>query len=117
MDCKPSFKHSRRWAASLAVALVQFIVPTQAQALSWYPLLQGTPFEQFEEEDLQFFIAASRKTLNDTPDNQPVRWENSETGRRGEITALQSFEWQGRPCRQVRVINESEGRKSTNLLY
>jgi hypothetical protein len=117
MDRISSFKKMCRWSVTFALALGQWITPMQAWALNWYPLLQGTPFEQFEEDDLQFFIAASRKTLNETPDHQTVRWENPETGRRGEMTAVESFEWQGRPCRQVRVINESEGKKSNNLLY
>jgi hypothetical protein len=117
MDRKPLFKITGRWMALVVVTLCPLCAPIEAHALNWYPILQGTPFEQFEEDDLQFFIAASRKTLNEAPDNQTVRWENPDTGRHGEITAVQSFEWQGRPCRQVRVVNEGDGRKASNLLY
>lgn len=43
--------------------------------------------------------------------------ENPDAGRRGEITALQTFDWQGYPCRQVRVINEGDGRTFSKSLY
>jgi surface antigen len=85
-----------------------------AFAQNWVTLLKNTPAESFDDEDLRLFLDAARKTLNEAPDNQPVAWENPKSRNRGEMTVLRSFEWKGNACKEVRVRNESRGRKSDN---
>jgi surface antigen len=85
-----------------------------ATAQNWVGLLKNTPAEFFDDEDLRIFLDTGRKALNETPDNQPLTWENPKTRNRGEITVLRSFESKGRPCKEVRVRNEARGRKSDN---
>jgi surface antigen len=85
-----------------------------AAAQNWVTLLKNTPAESFDDEDLRLFLDAARKTLNETPDNQPVTWENPKSRNRGEMTVLRSFESRGNACKEVRVRNESRGRKSDN---
>lgn len=101
---------------AILLAFAQILPSPAAYAIRWYDMLEDTPFAKFEEDDLQLFLAASRKALNETPDNQPVRWENPATGNRGELTVLQTFASKGLPCKRVRVTNEAAGRKSTNDL-
>ena len=85
-----------------------------ASAQNWISLLKNTPAEYFDDEDLRLFLDAARKTLNEAPDNQPVSWENPKSRNRGEMTVLRSFEFKGNACKDVRVRNESRGRKSDN---
>ena len=86
-----------------------------AAAQNWVTLLKNTPAEYFDDEDLRLFLDTARKVLDGgTPENQPVTWENAKSRNRGEITVLRSFEWKGRSCKEVRVRNESRGRKSDN---
>jgi surface antigen len=85
-----------------------------AAAQNWVTLLKNTPAESFDDEDLRLFLDAARKTLDQAPENQPVSWENPKSRNRGEMTVLRSFEWKGRSCKEVRVQNESRGRKSDN---
>ena len=85
-----------------------------AAAQNWVTLLKNTPAESFDDEDLRLFLDAARKTLNEAPDNQPVTWENPKSRNRGEMTVLRSFESRGNACKEVRVRNESRGRKSDN---
>ena len=87
-----------------------------ALAQNWIGLLKNTPAERFDEEDLRLFLDIGRKALNETPENQPLTWENPKTGAGGEITVLRSFESQGRPCKEVRVRNHAQGRKGNNKL-
>jgi surface antigen len=87
-----------------------------AQAQNWVGLLKNTPAERFDEDDLRIFMDAGRKALNDTPDNQSVKWGNPQTRAGGEITVLRSFESKGLPCKEVRVRNEAQGRKGDNKL-
>ena len=62
------------------------------------------------------FLETSRKALNETPDNQTLRWENPKTRARGDVTVLRSFESKGLPCKEVRVRNEAQGRKGDSRL-
>ena len=85
------------------------VAPASAQ--NWIGVLKNTPAERFDEEDLRLFLDASRKALNEAPDNQAQSWENPKTRARGDITVLRSFESKGRPCKEVRLRNEVPGRK------
>lgn len=87
---------------------------TGAAAQNWINLLKNTPAEYFDDEDLRLFLDAARKTLGEAPDNQPVSWENPKSRNRGEMTVLKTFQSKGNTCKDVRVRNESRGRKSDN---
>ena len=86
-----------------------------AEAQNWVGLLKNTPAEYFDDEDLRIFLDTARKVLDGgTPENEPVTWENPKSRNRGEMTVLRSFDSKGRACKEVRVRNESRGRKSDN---
>jgi len=101
---------------SIAMIIVMACASPAALAQNWIGLLKNTPAERFDEEDIHLFLDASRKALNEAPDNQPQSWENPKTRARGEITVLRSFESKGRPCKEVRVRNEAQGRKGDNRM-
>lgn len=100
----------------LRLAILLAVISPLAMAQNWVGLLKNTPAERFDEDDLRIFMDAGRKALNDTPDNQSVKWENPQTRAHGEITVLRSFESKGLPCKEVRVRNEAQGRKGDNKL-
>ena len=103
--------------ALLIIALgAACVVANPAAAQNWIGLLKNTPAERFDEEDLRLFLDNSRKALNEAPDNQTHSWENPKTRARGDITVLRSFESQGRPCKEVRLRNEAQGRKGDNKM-
>jgi len=104
-----------RLAAPLA-ALLLLAAAGPAMALNWVPLLKNSPAERFEEDDLQMFITAARKAVNETPDNQTISWENPDTKAHGDITVLKSFEKDGKTCKRVRVRNEAGGRKASSVV-
>jgi surface antigen len=87
-----------------------------ALALNWVPLLKNTPAERFDDDDLQMFLAAARKAVNETPDNQTLSWENPDTRAHGDITVLKSFEKDGKTCKRVRVRNEAGGRRASSII-
>jgi len=100
-------------ATFFATACALAVPPASAQ--NWVTLLKNTPAESFDDEDLRLFLDTARKVLDGgTPENQPVAWENPKSRNRGEMTVLRSFESKGRSCKEVRVRNESRGRKSDN---
>ena len=109
--------HRRRMPPRGAlIVLLASLVAGPALALNWVPLLKNSPAERFDEDDLQMFLAAARKTVNETPDNQTVSWENPDTKHHGDFTILKSFQKDGRSCKRVRVRNEADGRKASSVV-
>jgi surface antigen len=100
----------------IALAAALAALAPAASAQNWVGILKNTPAERFDEEDLRLFLDASRKALNESPDNQTQSWENPKTRAHGDITVLRSFESKGLPCKEVRVRNEAQGRKGDNKL-
>lgn len=95
------------FVAFLAVAPAAF-------AQNWVSLLKNGPAERFDEEDLRIFMDTARKALAEGTSGQTLSWENPKTRARGEMTVLRAYENKGRPCKEVKVHNEAQGRKATN---
>jgi surface antigen len=100
----------------IALAAALAALAPAASAQNWVGILKNTPAERFDEDDLRLFLDASRKALNESPDNQARSWENPKTRAHGDITVLKSFDWKGLPCKEVRVRSEAQGRKGDNNL-
>jgi hypothetical protein len=97
-----------------AILIAAAAVPAAGQ--NWVSLLKNTPAERFDEEDLRLFLDNARKTLAEGKVNETSSWENPKTRARGDITVLRTFESKGRPCKEVRMHNEAQGRKNTSNL-
>ena len=95
----------------LAMMLALASAPAMAQYAS---LLRDSAAQRFDDEDLRMFLDNARKALNETPDNQTTSWENPKTRHRGEVTVLRSFEAMGGRCKEVKVLNQAQGRKESN---
>jgi len=100
----------------LALAAPLALASPAAHSQNWVGLLKNTAAERFDEEDLQLFLEASRRALNEAPVNQPVAWSNPKTYAHGDITVLRTFEAKGLPCKEVRIRNEAGGRKGDGRL-
>jgi surface antigen len=100
----------------IAMILVVVCASPAALAQNWIGLLKNTPAERFDEEDLRIFVATSDKALDEAPVGQTLNWENPKTQHHGNITVLKSYESKGRPCKDLRVRNEADGRKGDNQL-
>ena len=91
-----------------------FLYSAPAVAPNWVNLLKNTPAERFNDDDLRLFLDNARKALSEASDNQTLAWQNPQTGHGGDVTVLKTFEHNGRQCKEVRVRNQADGRKSTN---
>jgi len=100
--------------AFLAAALLALgaLAPANAPAQNWVGLLKNTPAEFFDDEDVKLFLAAARGALDGVDDNQVRGWQNPRSGHHGDATVLRRFDSKGRPCKELRVRNEAQGRKS-----
>lgn len=104
---------------NVALALVCLITvgfSASSFAVNWVSILKNTPAERFKDDDLEMFIAASRKALNETPDGQTVSWDNPATKARGSITVDETRVRGGQTCKRVRVENQAGTRKGKQAL-
>lgn len=67
--------------------------------------LGETPIGRFTEDDLRMMRAAIDKALAAPKMGATVRWANDQTSASGEVTPQRAFESQGRPCRDLRIVN------------
>ena len=73
------------------------------------------PYSYFTEKDRQLFHAALDEALNTGKENELRAWTNPESGSRGEITPIKSFERAGKACRQAKIFNQARGRRNESL--
>jgi len=100
----------------IAIAATLLLAAASASAQNWVSTLKNGPAEHFDEQDLRMFLDAGRKALNEAADNETVKWQNPTTKSGGELTVLRRFEWQKKPCKEVRVRNEAAGRKADSTV-
>ena len=100
----------KRLAAALLTLGV--LASASADAQNWVSLLKNTPSEFFDDVDVKLLLAAVREALDGVDDNQMRAWQNPKSGHHGDATVLRRFDSKGRPCKELRVRNEAQGRKS-----
>ena len=87
-----------------------------ALAVNWMPLMKNSPAERFEDDDIQMFIVAGRKVLNEASIGETVSWKNEETKHGGEFTLVKTFSKDNRACKQVRVHTYADGREAKSVV-
>ena len=100
----------------LVFAILLAALATPAAGQNWVGLLKNTPAERFDDEDLRLFLDTSRKALAEGKENETLSWENPKTRARGDVTVLRNFQWKEHPCKEVKLNNEAQGRKSSSTL-
>ena len=103
-------------AQSAAVVCLALLAPA-AYPQAFSGLLKNAVVEKFGEEDMRLLMETWNRALDETPDNQALRWENPATRARGEIIPLRSFVWKDYRCRELRVQNEAPGRKGDPVFF
>ena len=71
--------------------------------------LQDSAMSNMTDADMEMLRSAARNVLNYGPDGEAKRWENKETGAKGVLAPLRSFEQDGMFCRQLEAFNEVGG--------
>jgi surface antigen len=71
--------------------------------------LRDTAMSNMTEQDMEVLRDTARNVLNYGPDGEPQRWENKETGAKGILTPLDSFEHNDQFCRRLEAFNEVGG--------
>lgn len=95
----------------LFIAALLALLSTAASA-QFIGLLKGGPAEYFDDTDRKLFLDNLYKALDEAPDKEIRAWQNPANRHHGDVTVLRRFESKGRQCKEVRVRNEAQGRKS-----
>jgi hypothetical protein len=94
----------------LIAALIAFAA-APAVAVGWVKILEHTPAEQFDDEDLRLFIETARDTLNAEGEPQLVKWNNPATGSGGSFQVIALLKSKsGAPCKKLRLTVYAKAR-------
>ena len=100
---------SRQSALLLSIVLLTLAGPWTMASAANVRWLQDSAMANMTPEDMDALRKAARNVLDYGPDGQPRRWENAETGARGVVTPLDTFEQDGMFCRRLEAFNEVKG--------
>jgi surface antigen len=100
---------SCRLRYSLTAVLLTLMGITTLVSASNVQWLRDTAMSNMTEQDMEILRSAARNVLNYGPDGEPKRWENKETGAKGILTPLDSFEQNDQFCRRLEAFNEVGG--------
>jgi surface antigen len=89
-----------------SIALMGITTLVSASNVQW---LRDTAMSNMTEQDMEVLLDTAQNVLDDGPDGEPQRWENKETGAKGVLTPLDSFEQDGSLCRRLEAFNEVGG--------
>jgi surface antigen len=93
--------------ACLLILCVALAVP--AASVTW---MRDAVVTDFTDSDWDILRREVNRVLNTVADDVEVSWENPETGSRGMLKVLTSFEHNGQRCRHLAAMNiNSKGRK------
>lgn len=97
----------QKLSTTLALLLLAGAVNTAYAAnVRW---LKDSALSKMTTEDMEILRSAARNVLDYGPDNESRRWDNAQTGARGVVTPLDSFERDGMFCRRLEAFSEVKG--------
>ena len=95
------------------VVLLIALGGTAAWSAGWVSVLKNTPAEDFDDEDIQLFLA-NAKTALDAQNTQPLAWVNPRTGSGGSIEVIaKPVPKSGAECKRVRLKLYSKRQQGT----
>lgn len=98
-----------------AAVLLGALLPAAACALNLQFLSQA-PIAFADAEDEAIFNQHLDALLESGELGQKTTWENPNTGAKGELTLLERFDYESRPCGNVDIRNEAGGRTGGGVL-
>ncbi|MEM9624470.1 MAG: RT0821/Lpp0805 family surface protein [Pseudomonadota bacterium] len=92
-----------RRTVSMFLCISCLLVSHNATAM-WGWLRQAAVTE-FSEADWDLLKATARQTLESGADGEQVNWRNEDSGNKGAVKVIMSFQYDSRPCRRMAFLN------------
>lgn len=90
---------------ALMLGFILLSVSTPAVAvLGW---MRGSAVSAFTEDDWEILTREVYRVLDEEPDRKIVDWLNPDSGNGGSIRPLESFTYDGQPCRKTAFRNKT----------
>lgn len=90
----------RMAVAGLALALC---LPATSHAV--WQWMRGAAATDFKEADWAMLKETAMHVLNELPDHEQANWSNPDTGNKGSVMALATFQYHGQKCRRAALRN------------
>ena len=94
---------------TIVTVLLVFGLCVSNASHAFWGWMRGAVVNQFEESDWDIVKATARTTLNSAADGEQVNWRNDETGTKGAMKVIMSFQYEGQACRRTAFLNISSG--------
>ena len=98
---------------SFLISLLLLAAPSHAV---WH-WMRGSALSDFSESDWEILKDTARVVLNEKPDREQVNWTNPDTGNKGSIMALATFQHEGRTCRRAAMRNITHRGREDRAAY
>jgi len=99
----PTMKLSRLWITVVAALCVGQHGPSSAAGGQMKT--EGLPASKFNDADYALMMARVNQALRAEKDGETLDWKSDKTPASGSVMALNRLEWQGLPCRRLRIYN------------
>lgn len=86
-----------------------------AASAAGFGFLAETPMARFNGDDMRMMNEAVERALAASELGARIAWANDATRSSGEVTPLRAFERQGRPCRELRVVNRHRSLENSGV--
>lgn len=78
---------------------------TASEAFAAWNWMRDATLAQFSDADWIVLKATARKTLDSADDGEQVNWANKDTGTKGAMKAIMTFQYKGQSCRRMAFLN------------
>jgi surface antigen len=96
--------------------LVLALACGNAAAQSNLTFLKDSPVSRFNAEDMRLMQQAGKAVLDSTAAAVSREWSNPKSKHSGSVTLEQSFSFESRDCRRLRIENRAGGMQSNTLV-
>lgn len=89
----------------LTVLLALLVLTSDAYAVwGW---MRGAAVQNFTEADWDLIKSNARSTLDASPDGEQVNWQNEDSGNKGAMKVIMTFQYDNQTCRRMAFLNIS----------
>ncbi len=71
--------------------------------------LVDAPIANMDSTDTALMAKAIQRSLTENKDNEPEKWENQDSGNKGTLTPLKTYDAYNSRCRKLKIHSEAGG--------
>ena len=91
---------------TLLTVLVALLALT-SDAYAVWGWMRGAAVQNFTESDWDLIKSNARRTLDASPDGEQVNWQNEDSGNKGAMKVIMTFQYDNQTCRRMAFLNIS----------